>query len=329
MPNVEIHRQADETLRRAVADLAAASERVDGFRFLSDHLWLDLHDASGVVLAAVIAGESGIVAYAQASPANRGVIVESTVDPDHRHDAGLEPAVLEALFTELSRATPDPASALASVPADDGIAVTWWTHHVGPHHDAIANTLGLTPVRDLLQMQRPLPTEMAVTVETRSFEVGRDEEAWLAVNNRAFAAHGEQGGWDLATLHQREAESWFDPSGFRLHERDGRLAAFCWTKLHHAPQTDADANSDAGGDTGISVGEIYVIGVDPDFQGLGLGRQLTLAGLESIFQRGMPTGMLYVDGDNTPAVGLYDALGFSVVRTDRAYTTTLQRTTTA
>ena len=68
------------------------------------------------------------------------------------------------------------------------------------------------------------------------------------------------------------------------------------------------------------LGEIYVIAVDPDFQGLGLGNQLTLAGLASIAERGVTIGMLYVDGGNTAAVTMYEHLGFPVHRTDRAFT---------
>ena len=63
-----------------------------------------------------------------------------------------------------------------------------------------------------------------------------------------------------------------------------------------------------------------MIGVDPDFQGLGLGSQLTLAGLASIVARGVETAILYVDASNTTAVAMYERLGFTVHRVDMAFT---------
>jgi len=199
-------------------------------------------------------------------------------------------------------------AAVDAVAAEGGGEVHWWVQGADDVDRDVAAAAGLSPGRRLLQLRRPLPTGLAVEVETRAFRPGHDEAAWVDVNNRAFAGHREQGGWTVDTLRRRESESWFDADGFRLHERDGRLAAFCWTKLHEADRADPP------------LGEIYVIGVDPDFQGLGLGRQLTLAGLDSISARGVATGMLYVDAANTKAVGMYEGLGFTHHRVDVAFT---------
>ena len=84
-------------------------------------------------------------------------------------------------------------------------------------------------------------------------------------------------------------------------ERDGKLAGFHWTKIHGTPP---------------QVGEVYVVGVDPAGQGGGLGRALTLAGLRYLRSRGLPEVMLYVDEDNTPAIRLYESLGFTHRGTD-------------
>jgi mycothiol synthase len=180
-----------------------------------------------------------------------------------------------------------------------------WVSHAGEGDDRVAEAAGLRIKRDLFQMRRPLPVHERFELVTRSFVPGQDDEAWLAANNRAFAGHPEQGGWTAATLEARKREPWFDPDGFLLHERDGRLAGFCWTKIH------------AGTDPVL--GEIYVIGVDPDFQGHGIGRPLVLAGLDSLARRGAAVGMLYVDGSNTSAQRLYRDLGFTVDHVDRAY----------
>ena len=181
-----------------------------------------------------------------------------------------------------------------------------WVSSPTEDDDAVATAAGLSAERDLYELRTPLPLAApADQVAWRPFRPG-DEEAWLAVNNRAFDWHPEQGGWTLEMLRERLAEPWVDLDGFLLHERDGRLAAFCWTKVHadHDPP----------------LGEIYVIAVDPDFQGLGLGKAMTLAAMDWLHrERGITVGNLYVDASNTTAVTLYERLGFRRHHTDRAY----------
>ena len=168
----------------------------------------------------------------------------------------------------------------------------------GPEDQELADDAGLVLVREVLQLRRSLPADAPAPIELRAFRPGADDAAFLSVNNRAFAWHPDQSGWTTAELAEHEAEPWFDADGFLLHERDGRLAGFCWTKIH--PATDDDP----------PLGEIYVIAVDPDFHGVGLGRALTLAGLDHLHRQGLEVGMLHVEGDNEAARSLYDRLGF-------------------
>lgn len=295
---VEITRLPDDV---AIASATAFVEQVtarSGERPLSDHLWLDLRaGGSGGFHLVRIVDERGLLAIAQISAANDSSSLEVVADP------ALEPTHRSRVYRDAA------ATAIDAFRHAGGGRLSWWLDDPDddPHDDLaeLADQCGLEPVRTLHEMRRPLPLGEHATVPTRSFRPGEDDAEWVRLNNRAFADHGEQGGWSVESLALRMAEPWFDPDGFRLHERDGRIAAFCWTKLHD--------------ELDPVVGEIYVIAVDPDFHGSGLGRELTLAGLDSIAARGVGVANLYVDAANTAAVALYDRLGFEIHRTRIAY----------
>ena len=191
---------------------------------------------------------------------------------------------------------------LATAAADTPGPLTAWSHGNHPAAAALAARLGFERVRDLWVMRRPLaalpeaPSRTADGIDVRTFVVGRDEDAFLAVNAAAFAHHPEQGGLTRTGLEDRMAEPWFDPAGFFVATRGDELVGFHWTKVH----TEADP----------PFGEVYVVGVAPSAQGGGLGKRLTLAGLTHLASLGLDQVILYVEADNGPAVAIYERLGF-------------------
>lgn len=188
----------------------------------------------------------------------------------------------------------------------------WWVTDPDDRIAAAATDLGLVESRRLFQMRRPLPLPDEVPVaRTRAFDPERDVDAWLAINNAAFAWHPDQGGWTRSNLARRRDEEWFDLDDFRVADDDsGAMTGFCWTKLHPAGTTDA-----------VALGEVYVIAVAPQHAGRGLGAALTAAGLQWQWRtHATQIGMLYVEADNTRAITTYERLGFEVHTTDVAFT---------
>ncbi len=181
------------------------------------------------------------------------------------------------------------------------------------HHAAI--DAGMSAYRELLELEIPLPLAQDASlagakalsaVTLRNFVIGQDEEPWLALNRRAFARDPDQGIWTRPTLNERMNFRWFDPEIFLIAEMNGKMVGTCWVQMH--PDTDLRPQ----------FGEIYVVGVDPDFQNQGLGRGLVTAGLDLITQKDCLTGGLFVDSINTSAVELYRKIGFTKRRTDYA-----------
>lgn len=198
----------------------------------------------------------------------------------------------------------------------NGAAAGIWAHGTGMAARALATHLDLAPVRELLQLRGPLPPAVdAATpdgVAIRTFESGVDDDAFLAVNARAFAWHPEQGRLDRAGLDAEKAQSWFDPDGFFLAvraERPREVLGFHWTKVHPAAPPSRPE----------PLGEIYVIGVDPQSPIRGLGLPLAVAGLRYLARQGLRTALLYVEADNDRALSLYDTLGFTEYARDTVF----------
>jgi mycothiol synthase len=197
-----------------------------------------------------------------------------------------------------------------------------WAFGDLPAAAAVARRLGLRRGRVLLQMRRSLPlADEAVTgdalpdgVRIRTFVPGQDEAAFLAVNARAFAWHPEQGRLDLPGLRAEMAQDWFNPAGFFLAVTEvGRVIGFHWTKVHQLDVTPGPTGNQG------PIGEVYVLGVDPAAGVKGMGAPLTRVGLDHLAKLGLPSVMLYVEGDNARAISLYERFGFGTYLTNVVY----------
>jgi mycothiol synthase len=291
-----------EAVRSLVAEVTAA----DGVGPLSDHVMLHLpRGGDEEVRNLLVRSDGQLVGYAHldVTDAVEGSSAELAVLPSARGRG-----IGRALVTRLLAESPDGRLRL-------------WAHGESAGSGALARSMGFSRSRVLWQMRMSLDTELPEVVlpegvVVRTFEVGTDEAAWTALNNKAFSAHPDQGGWSIDEVLVREAEPWFDPKGFFLALRGERLVGFHWTKVHGAlTHHHGDSEHEHGHDH-PPVGEVYVVGVDPAEQGRGLGPALTLLGLHHLQQLGLDEVMLYVDESNTNAIRVYERLGFTRSATD-------------
>ncbi len=265
----------------SLTDLADAAAAHDGVAPLNEASRLAIAEGRPARVEDVRRDDDLVVAAAYAPD---DAPVELVVHPEHRR-RGLGRALLDDRLAEGE--------------------TRFWAHGDLPGAQALAASAGLTAARTLLVLrlelaEAPAPERVPAGVTLRAFTPD-DVDAVVAVNARAFAAHPEQGAMDRADFERRAASDWFDPAGLFVAERDGRVVGFHWTKVEDG------------------VGEVYVVGVDPDHHGGGLGTALTARGLRHLWERGLRVVDLYVEGDNDPALAVYHRFGFATHAKDVLY----------
>jgi len=260
-----------------VARLIDAVADTDGVSPVNEHVLLHLRhggdaESSNFLLRAA---DGKLAGYAHLDPTDpiAGPAAELAIHPGHRgHGLGRQ------LLHAVEQASPDGRLRL-------------WAHGAHAGAEALAVRAGYSRARVLWQMRKSLlahlpPLEIPDGVRFRQFHQGRDEAAWTALNNAAFADHPDQGGWSEQDILLREKEPWFDSAGFLLAERapssddashDGEpdLVGFHWTKIHGSQPAHEHSDTHAH----EPIGEVYVLGVHPSARGVRLGPALTIAGL--------------------------------------------------
>jgi mycothiol synthase len=261
----------------------------------------------GIVLEHAVAGETVGVAVA----------LQLGIDPQ----TGMDTWVIETVGppTDLS--------------AHEGLAQQVWEHIAAVSSGPLSlrwrppSTTGKTATpglpwrleRSVVEMRASLPLVGRSSTEAGSWRIGpfdawstavdRDLHELVQINNRAFADHPEQGKRSLADFQQRLAADWCGGRGVVVaRDGDDRIGGFAWMKC--IPFRPA---------------ELYVIAVDPNVIGTGLGRRLVRAGFEhTVKHHDTTTAMLFVELGNQRARSLYRSMGFRHIRHQSVYVRTLQ-----
>ena len=281
-------------LQEQVLSLIKTAQEFDNTPAIAEHVLLHLrHGGDKADSHLVLQKDNQVIAYAHLDKTDQvaGPSVELVIHPDHRSSG---------VGSDLLRSAMDLC----------GNKIRLWSHGDLPQARQLAQSNNFIKMRTVIQMSKDL-TEVSpinTVYQIRSFLPDLDNQAWLTLNNQAFAHHPEQGNWSDADLSIRLNENWFDEKGFFVAQDKDKLIGFCWTKIHgghsHSHQTDSDHHDHE------PIGEIYVTAVSKEYEGRSIGKALTITGLNYLKYQGLSSAMLYVDEDNQKAVNLYKSLGF-------------------
>jgi len=166
--------------------------------------------------------------------------------------------------------------------------------------------MGFTFVRRFLELrldlsETDLPEISKIAPRCRSLQPS--EEGRLSqLQNRSFTGSWGFNPNTIEEIIHRISLPNSSPDDIFLTFDSDKPVGYCWTRIefwkNKAP--------------GEGTGRIYMLGVDPDYRGEGLGRQLLLVGLSYLKSKGLRVGELTVDSENKIAGALYKSVGFKL-----------------
>jgi len=164
--------------------------------------------------------------------------------------------------------------------------------------------MGFTFVRRFLELRLDL-TEMVLPeiskIASRCRALQPGEEGRLTqLQNRSFAGTWGFNPNTVGEITHRINLPDSSPDDIFLIFDSDKLVGYCWTRTESWREKTA----------GEGAGRIYMLGVDPDYRGRGLGRQLLLAGLSYLRSKSLRVAVLTVDSENQAARVLYQSVGF-------------------
>ncbi|MCJ7595211.1 MAG: GNAT family N-acetyltransferase [Desulfobacterales bacterium] len=178
---------------------------------------------------------------------------------------------------------------------------------------SLVSNLGFKFIRRFLELKMGfynirLPDVKHVACIIRQLRSG-EENKLTEIQNRSFlGTWGFNPNTTEEILYRINLRGCAPEDVIMAYEGD-RPIGYCWTKV--GPEKNA-AGREAGG-------QIHMMGVDPDYQEKGIGKEILLTGLAHLRSKGIEVVKLTVDSENQPARSLYGSVGFEVCSTTEWY----------
>ena len=179
-----------------------------------------------------------------------------------------------------------------------------------PQDNAVAKIvlrkLGFRFVRRFLQLRLDMSKVCGQDIDQavlkcQSLQRG-EEDKLTEIQNRSFADTWGYNPNTVEAITYRINLSNCSPEDVVLTFDREKVIGYCWTEITY--------EGEAG--IGKRKGRIFMLGVEPDYQGMGVGKRVLLAGLAQLKSKGLRVAELTVDSENKAARALYRSVGFEV-----------------